>query len=88
MSDEAVKKIGNLFLKNREELDIDGVCNIASFEEDYLVLNSKLGKITVEGAGLVIEDLSHESGKIKVRGVINAVIFSTDTKKNKRGVFS
>ena len=86
--DEGLKRMGNLYLRNREELDIDGVINISGFDEDYLVLNSKLGKITVEGVGLVVEDLNHDSGKIKVRGIINAVIFSADGKKNKRGVFS
>lgn len=88
MNDEAIKRIGNVYLKNREELDIDNVKNIATFDDDYLVLNSKLGKIIVEGSGLVIEDLSSESGKIKIRGTVNALIFSSEGKKNKRGVFS
>ena len=88
MNDEALKGIGSIYLKNREELDIDNVKNIASFDDDYLVLNSKLGKIIVEGSGLVIEDLSSESGKIKIRGTVNALIFSSEGKKNKRGVFS
>ena len=88
MNDDNVKLLGNLFIRNREEMDIDNVENVASFDEDYLVLNSKLGRITVEGRGLVIEELNSDNGKIRIRGTIDLVQFSGGSKKGKRGLFA
>ena len=88
MAEDNNRKVGNVTVKNREELEIDNIINISAFDENYLTLNSKLGRITVEGRDLRVEDLNHDTGKIKVRGTVNAIVFADDTKRTKRGIFS
>ena len=76
---------GNLTLQNREALTVDGAENVLSFEEDSLVVMTSLGRLTVEGEGMVIESLVKETGRIIVRGKISAIYY-TDKKKTK-GLF-
>ena len=73
---------GNLSLKNREELCVDGVEGIISFEEYSLVVKTNLGKLTVEGEGMVIDSLVKETGRIAVKGKISGIYYS-DNKKSK-----
>jgi sporulation protein YabP len=76
---------GNINIKNREEIVVDGAENILSFEDYSLVIMTSLGKLTVEGEGMVIESLNNESGKIKIKGRISGIYYS-ESKKG-RGFF-
>lgn len=76
---------GNLNLKNREELTVDGAEGILSFEDYSLVVKTSLGKLTVEGEGMVIDSLTKETGKIVIKGKISGMYYS-DNKKAK-GLF-
>ena len=85
---EVGKKVSNLILKNREDLEIDGIVNISSLDDDYVALNSEIGKILIDGEGITVEDLNKETGKVKIKGIINSIVFSKVDKKSKRGIFS
>jgi sporulation protein YabP len=76
---------GNINIKNREEIVVDGAENILSFEDYSLVIMTSLGKLTVEGEGMVIESLNNESGKIKIKGRISGIYYSEG--KKGRGFF-
>jgi len=88
MTEEVNKLLGNVTIKNRESLEIDNVENISSFDEEYLSLNSKLGKIIIEGHHLRVEDLNRETGKIRISGTVDAVVFSDERKRPRKGLFS
>lgn len=76
---------GNITIKNREELTIDGAESILSFDDYSLVVMTTLGKLTVEGEGMVIDSLVKETKRIIVKGKISGLYYS-DNKKTK-GLF-
>ncbi len=83
MDNSAVTQM--LVLDSRKKLIIDGIKNVEGFSEEFLELESDLGKICVEGEGLKIDELSHESGKVSISGSINGIFY--DDNKKKTGIF-
>ena len=83
MADNLIRK-NELLLINRTELSLDGVHSISSFDEDYLELDTELGKMSVEGAELKIEEFIQNSGKIKIKGKINAIFYQKENLKKKK----
>ncbi|MBE6635275.1 MAG: sporulation protein YabP [Ruminococcaceae bacterium] len=76
---------GTVTLIDRRILKMDGVSDIAAFDEECVILNTGIGRITVEGTGLKIESLS-ECGDILIKGNISG-IFSSESEPIKRGFF-
>ena len=72
-------------ISNREKVVINGVINVESFGEDYLILNTQLGEMTVEGSELKIESLTKESGEILILGRINGLFYKEE--KSEKGFF-
>lgn len=72
-------------INNREKLVINGVLNVESFGEEYLVLNTSLGEVTVEGEDLKIESLTKENGEILIIGKINGFFYKDE--KSEKGFF-
>ena len=76
-----------LTITNREVLLVDGVTKVLGFDSDYVLMACELGAITIEGESLAIENLTKESGELRIIGKINAVFF-TNEKKERHGIFS
>ena len=83
MTDNSTKY--ELLLINRSELLIGGVISIDSFDEEFLEIDTKLGKVSVEGESLKIEEFIQSSGKIKINGKINGFFYRGE-KKTKRKI--
>ena len=66
---------------------MSGVNDIRGFSDGYLTLDTKSGRISVEGTDLKIESLAKDSGTIFVSGEVNGVFLSGSEEK-KRGIFS
>ena len=76
---------GNLLLKNRSSLTLDGVSNVLSFDEDFLTLQIPDGRLSVEGQGLKIVSLCRDGGEIEISGRIDALYYSEKKEKRKEG---
>ena len=85
MQKEEMKHTG-LSVKDRSRLTLNGVSNIASFDESYVVLETNEGKICIEGGGLKIESLAREGGELEISGRINGVFYTQN--KNGKGPFN
>jgi len=72
-------------LKNRSSLEANSIIDVEGFDEEYMVVNTKKGKLCIEGHGLKMNDLSGAEGKITVSGEITALFFKDETGK-KRGL--
>ena len=83
----AVIQKQTLTVTDREVLLVNKITKVLGFESDYVLLECESGRITVEGEGLAIENLSKESGELKINGKITAVIFSNE-KKQRNGILS
>ena len=75
-----------LVITDRRELCINGVDRVLGFDDNYVLLDSKEGRITIEGGGLAIESLDKESGELIIKGKISAVIYS-DAKAERKSIF-
>lgn len=78
---------GKIILTDRRMLIVDGVNNVLSFDDGYVLLSTALGDLCVEGEDLKIENLTKERGEISVSGTVSALYYREKTaKKRKRGV--
>ena len=59
----------NIYLENREKLNISGVKDVLSFDDQMVILETELGLLTIKGENLRIQ-------KLKMLDVFNLIIFS------------
>ena len=60
----------NAILENRQRLQLSGVTDVDSFDEDEIRLFTQLGELTIKGKDLHINEISVESGDVSVEGDI------------------
>lgn len=87
MEENKIKMPHNLVLEDRKKLNVSGVCDVDSFDEETIVVYTQMGELTVRGNDLHINKLSVETGELLIEGLIYAVIYTDDGPK-KEGFFS
>ena len=70
----------NAILENRQRLQLSGVTDVDSFDEDEIRLFTQLGELTIKGKDLQI---SVESGDVSVEGDIWALVYGEKDRKKK-----
>jgi sporulation protein YabP len=70
-------------VSDRNKVEIDSVSAVRSFDEDGVLLESSLGKISVEGRELKIENFEKATGKIQISGNISGVFYLEKNEKKK-----
>lgn len=78
-SERADRRPHQLSLKKREELVVDGVNNVESFDDAEIVLETTLGVLIVRGEGLKVKELNIETGSMAVTGRIEALEYAGET---------
>ena len=71
----AVEAPHRLALDGRRRLNLDGVHDVESFDENLLVLETARGTLVVRGEGLRLQSLSPDGGQVNVEGQIDALIY-------------
>ena len=56
--------IQNIVLENREKLNITGVLDVLSFDDQIVILETELGLLTVKGENLRINKLSLDTSEV------------------------
>ena len=75
-------------ISDRKSVEVDNVSSVRAFDEDGVLLETPLGKISVEGRELKIENFEKASGKILITGNIIGVFYLEKAEKKKgRGLF-
>ena len=86
---EDSKKINsfqNIVLENREKLNITGILDVFSFDDQIIIVETELGLLTIKGTDLKINKLSIDTSDFVVDGKINSLAYSDSDisiKKNK-----
>lgn len=70
------KVIQSLLLENKEVLNVTGVENVDSFNDEIVVLITNKGRLTIKGEKLSISKLNVEEGRLIVKGIISSLIYS------------
>ena len=68
--------VQNLVLENRNRLNISGVLDVLSFDDQIIILETELGMLTVKGDNLRINKLSIDTSEVIVEGEIISLEYS------------
>lgn len=75
-------------LCNRSQLTVSGVEDVKSFDDRSIILKSTLGMLAIDGEELHIDELSCESGVIRIEGNVGGIIFfEQEEPRKKRRLF-
>ena len=77
---------GILEIKDRKQVRVLGVGAVLGFGDDYVALETALGRLVIEGEKMKIENLSKEDGAIEIVGKIDGIAYSEP--KVRSGLFS
>ena len=86
--DISLKMPHNIILEDRKKLNISGVSDVDSFDEETIVAFTDLGELTIRGSELHINKLSVETGDLLIEGNIRAISYSDALNIAKGGFFS
>ena len=64
-----------LTLAERNKLTVTGVTEVVSFEDREVVLQTGMGRLTVQGSQLQLKTLSLEGGQMEVEGSVSALVY-------------
>lgn len=77
---EETKKISNviqnIILENREKLNISGVLDVLSFDDQIVILETELGLLTIKGENLKINKLNIDTSEVTLDGNISNLAYS------------
>ena len=79
--------IQNLVLENREKLNVSGVNDVLSFDDQVVIMETELGLLTIKGENLKINKLSIDTSEVIVEGRINNLTYSDHQAKTEGGIF-
>lgn len=79
----------NLTLENRKRLCLTGVVEVASFNDEQIVLSTTLGNLTIKGEGLKMNKLDVQNGEVVIIGTVNSYIYTgSESKQDKESIFA
>ena len=84
------EKIGSnrqhkLILQNRGKGNITGICDVVSFDENAVVLDTDMGLLTIKGKELHVSRLTVEKGELEVDGQVDSLAYSSNEAYRKAG---
>lgn len=77
----------NLALCNRETMELDGVTEVHSFDEEKVLIGTQMGMLTVKGTNMQITLLDIANGKLAISGHIRSLDYSDKDMSKKTGFF-
>ena len=79
-SDRALHRVD---LRSRESMEVRGVLDVNSFDEESVVLSTVCGTMEIEGNSLHIHVLSMEEGVITLDGKIDSIAYYEEQESEK-----
>lgn len=76
MEQNQMKLPHKLTLSEGKLLQITGVAEVVSFDEEAVVAQTPLGLLTVQGSGLQLKNLSVSGGEVQVEGQIRYLCYT------------
>ena len=76
----------NVIMEDRKKLTFSGIKDVLNFDEETVILDTVLGKMTVKGAGLHMIHFNNETGDLVAQGRVFAIVYTSEEKSE--GFFS
>ena len=78
---------GNITLENRKKMTLTGVEEVISFDDEKILLNTKLGSLTIKGTNLKMNKLDVQNGDVIIIGEVYYIVYSgKELKKEKESI--
>lgn len=71
----------NVILEGRKRLNISGVEEVESFDEESVVAYTSEGLLIVKGAELHIEKLSLDGGELAIEGLVQSLHYEEESRE-------
>ena len=78
------EKKSNLTLQNRKKLQVSGVQEVISFNEEEIILSTSLGGLNIKGQNLKMNKLDVNNGELNITGTINSCIYKSNKRPEKK----
>ncbi|WP_078378381.1 sporulation protein YabP [Sutcliffiella halmapala] len=79
----------DIVMRSRRLLDITGVKQVESFDNEEFLLETVMGFLSVRGQNLQMKNLDVEKGVVSIKGKITEIIYLDDQQAEKaKGFFS
>lgn len=76
MSEEKNGAMHNVIMEKRAKLNMSGVSEVVSFDDETVVLKTDMGLLTVKGTKLNIGGFSAASGELNMTGSVYALVYT------------
>ena len=76
----------SLTMQDRQKLTLSGVSDVINFDENQIVAATTMGTLTVRGSGLHVDQLSLDTGDLKLTGSVDSLEYD-DTVAHGGGFF-
>jgi len=74
-----------VILYDREEMTVDGVLSLGSYDEKEIVMETEHGMLTVKGEGLNIKQLNLDKSNVIIDGLVKTITYD-DAPRVKKGL--
>ncbi|MBC8595324.1 sporulation protein YabP [Qingrenia yutianensis] len=68
--------VHNLIMENRAHLNVSGVEDVESFNDEEIILHTKMEVLIVTGSELKINKLSVDAGEVEIEGYIDCLRYA------------
>ena len=77
--------VQNLILENRGKLNVSGVNDVLSFDDQIVIIDTELGLLTIKGENIRINKLSLDTSEVVVEGEIFSLAYSPNKQDKNSG---
>lgn len=75
-------------INNRKEMEINGVKEVDSFDNEEFLLETNMGYLIVRGRNLQLQSLNVEEGIVQIKGRVYEMTYVDEQEERAKGLFS
>lgn len=88
-NEQIVQKEHNVRIDNRKEIEINGVKEIDSFDNEEFLLETTMGYLIIRGVNLQLMNLNVDEGIVQIKGKLYEFMYVDEQYEEKaKGLFS
>ena len=84
MSDISGEVKHNVFIKARQRMEMTGISDVTSFDEEEIVVQTGECGVSIEGENLKIEKFNSENGELVLNGAVNGLFYYSKKPEKKK----
>ncbi len=82
MNEKIVSGNHTVIIQNRSKINISGVAEVISFDEQTVSLKTEMGNLIVKGEQLKVDSFTVETGDLVINGDFFAMTYSVASKRS------